>query len=202
VLWLFGYVLFTSAHGDSVDARFLSLAREIAEARCSGDVPARSWGSAVLAATVRALCVSCVKTGPRSSLLGCPLLLQLWSFERFPIGRPWVDPHKPYEAEFYHGSELDGPTFGSMWTRRQVSLFIFLDCLYTSTSAVLTNSFRRYSHSGHGRTCGTATPLSWSSSTLCLRRVSFGRRTPQRRCSTVLDTEEFHPCVTGTIATG
>jgi hypothetical protein len=56
-----------------------------------------NWGAAVLAATYRGLCT---KTGTQSILLGCLLLLHLWSYERLPsalwrrgttqqTGRPW-----------------------------------------------------------------------------------------------------------------
>lgn len=48
------------------------------------------------------------------------LPLQLWSFERFPIGRPAVDFHTPYNESEHHGDLIDAPTFGTMWTRRKV----------------------------------------------------------------------------------
>jgi len=35
-------------------------------------------------------------------LAGCPLLLMLWSFERFDIGRPRLRSYEPYEEAMYH----------------------------------------------------------------------------------------------------
>ena len=124
IIWLLGSIMFTSAHGNTVDARYIPIAREIAGARCQRDITERSWGSAVLAYTLRALCDSVERINPGGSLLGCPLLLQLWSYERFPIGRPDVHAHISYGPEFYHDfqNNIDKPTFGSIWTRRRVSL--------------------------------------------------------------------------------
>lgn len=59
VLWLFDKVMFTSNHVNTVDARYIGVAREIAEARRREDIVQRSWGSAVLAATLRAMCCAC-----------------------------------------------------------------------------------------------------------------------------------------------
>ena len=121
LLWLFGQVLFTTGAGDTVDARWISIAREIADAQNAGEVTSRSWGSAVLACTFRGLSRTCVMSQGKPNLMGCPLLLQLWCFERFPIGRPDVRAHVPYGPEFYpDGHPLGGPTFGSLWTRREV----------------------------------------------------------------------------------
>ena len=68
LLWLFGYIMFNNTH-----------AREIADG--DEDVPPYSWGEAVLAATYRGLCDGCMKTHGNAILAGCPLLLQLWSYE-------------------------------------------------------------------------------------------------------------------------
>ena len=125
LLWLFGRVLFTTPHGDTIDARWIAVAREITDAQHPGEVTPRSWGSAVLAHTVRALSTACFKAEGRPTLTGCPLLLQLWCYERLPIGRPYINAGEPYGTDFYpdRGAlELfGGPTFGSLWTRRQVS---------------------------------------------------------------------------------
>ena len=116
LLWLFGWVLFTSSHGDTVDARLIAYARAIAD----GGGPQISWGSAVLAATYRGLCDACFRSRPNSILTGCPLLLQLWSFERFSLGRPLLDDSAPYGLEMYNADEVDRPTMGSLWCRRWV----------------------------------------------------------------------------------
>ena len=81
LLWLFGYVLFTIGTGDTVNAQWIAMARKIADAQNPQDVTDRSWGSAMLAATFRGLCTVCYKAEGRPTLMGCPLLLQLWCFK-------------------------------------------------------------------------------------------------------------------------
>ncbi|XP_062179383.1 serine/threonine-protein phosphatase 7 long form homolog [Phragmites australis] len=66
----------------------------------------------------RALCDACTKKERLATFVGCPLQLQLWSYERFVIGRPIVDQF-PYPEEWYGEPEEDGPTMGSMWCRRR-----------------------------------------------------------------------------------
>ena len=127
ILWLFGKTMFTENHVTTVDARLIGIAREIAGARCPGDIVQRSFGSAVLAATYRGLCKACTLKARRSALVGCPLLLQLWSYERFPIGRPYVYVDIPFGMEDLAGAYVpalgDLPTVGSVWTRREVLLY-------------------------------------------------------------------------------
>ena len=123
-MWLFGKTMFTENHVTTVDARFIGIAREIADARCPGDIQQRSFGSAVLAATYRGLCKACVLKSRKSAIVGCPLLLQLWSYERFPIGRPYVNVDKPFGLEDMAGTYVpsisDLRTMGSVWTWREV----------------------------------------------------------------------------------
>jgi hypothetical protein len=73
----------------------------------------QNWGVAVLAVTYRDLCTRCIKTGTQSILLGCPLLLHLWSYERLPVGRPSVD-RSLYRALEEGHDPLDRLTMGSM----------------------------------------------------------------------------------------
>ena len=73
LLWLFGWVLFTSSHGDIVNVRLIAYIRAIA----NGEAPQISWGSAALAATYCGLCDTCCRSRPNSFLAGSPLLLQL-----------------------------------------------------------------------------------------------------------------------------
>ena len=60
-------------------------------------------------------------------LAGCPLLLMLWSFERFDIGRPQLSRYELYEDTMYHLDAdgaidiIDRPTMGRIWTKRNVS---------------------------------------------------------------------------------
>src|SRR5438105_1600157 len=88
LLWLFGAMMFSNTHGDSVDKVLMVYAREIADAP-EDEVPTWSWGSAVLAATYRGLCEACSKNKPDAILSGCPLLLQLWAYERTLWTRTW-----------------------------------------------------------------------------------------------------------------
>jgi len=46
-----------------------------------------SWASVVLAATYRGLCTGVTKVSVEEPIfVGCPLLIQLWSYERFAVG--------------------------------------------------------------------------------------------------------------------
>nr|AAZ06229.1 putative mutator-like transposase [Oryza sativa Indica Group]AAZ06234.1 putative mutator-like transposase [Oryza sativa Indica Group] len=116
LLWLFGWVMFTSTHGHAVDFRLVHYARSTADAQPQ-DVPQWSWGSAVLAATYRALCEACTKTDAGAIIAGCPMLLQLWAAERFAIGRPVVD-SAPYGVGRSAQWPENGPTMGTYWCRR------------------------------------------------------------------------------------
>ena len=118
LLWLFGYIMFNNTHGNTVDKILLPYARELADAE-EDEMPTYSWGSAVLAATYRGLCDGCTKTTDGAILTGCPLLLQLWSYERLAIARPTID-LSPYEHGMYGDPEDDRPTMGSIWHVREV----------------------------------------------------------------------------------
>ena len=117
LLWLFGYIMFNNTHGNSVDRILLPYAREIADAE--DDLPPYSWGSAVLAATYRGLYDGCSKTDGEPIFSGCPLLLQLWSYERIAVGRPIVS-QEPYHDILYGDDEEGWPTMGTLWNWRQV----------------------------------------------------------------------------------
>jgi hypothetical protein len=121
LLWVFGWVLFTSTHGNSVRKDMIHYARAIADAPL-GQVPQYSWGNAVLGATYRGLCEGCVKVDPTAVFTGCPLLVQLWSYERFQVGQPAMD-HSSYGHALYYPDEVDRPTMGTLWCRRRVSYF-------------------------------------------------------------------------------
>nr|CAH66295.1 OSIGBa0139J17.4 [Oryza sativa] len=122
LLWLFGWVMFTGTHADSVDKHFIHFAEQIAELPIA-EIPQYSWGSAVLAATYAGLCDACVKNSKQSSLPGCPLLLMLWAHERFDIGRPQLDSYANYGLREMYRSGVDDiddrPTMGSLWTHRE-----------------------------------------------------------------------------------
>lgn len=120
LLWLFGKVMFTENHVNTINKGYIPIAYEIATAEVPGQVIQRSWGSAVLAATYRGMCRGSCLSSPTSALLGCPLFLQLWSWERFPIGRPDICAEDPFPTFSIDLEGIDMPTFGFMWTRRRV----------------------------------------------------------------------------------
>lgn len=121
LMWLLGKVMFTENHQTTISRRYIPIALEIAEATSAKDIKPRSWGSAVLAATYRGMCNACTLISPKSGLLGCPLLLQLWSWERFPIGRPDIDGNRSFGIhELSDADHIDMPTFRILWTRRPV----------------------------------------------------------------------------------
>jgi hypothetical protein len=105
----------------SISAGFIPIALEIANAVNLDDITPRSWGSALLACMYRAMCISCRKSKSRSVLLGCPLFLQLWSWERFAIRRPDIKVSEPFPAdEMVDPNDIDMPTIAILWTRRKV----------------------------------------------------------------------------------
>ena len=117
--------MFTENHVSTISARYIPIAREIAEATERGQIVQRSWGSAVLAATYRGMCNGCHLIVPNAGLLGCPIFLQLWSWERFPIGRPDVLAEQAYPVTpLLDAERIDMPTFGTLWTRREVCVHI------------------------------------------------------------------------------
>ena len=120
-MWLFGKVMFTENHVTTLSARYIPIALEIATAESAEQITPRSWGSAVLAATYRGMCNGCELSTAKSAILGCPLFLQLWSWERFSIGRPNIDvDHSYHVGNMLDGDDIDLPTFGLCWTRRKV----------------------------------------------------------------------------------
>nr|XP_051229877.1 serine/threonine-protein phosphatase 7 long form homolog [Lolium perenne] len=119
LMWLLGKTMFTDNHGNTISARYIPIAQEIAEATEAEDITQRSWGSAVLAATYRGMCKGCQLTSHGSGIVGCPLLLQLWSWTRFPVGRPDIGAGSWPPDELYDADRIDMPTFGSIWTSRK-----------------------------------------------------------------------------------
>jgi Plant mobile domain len=80
LLMLIGSLLFTDHSGNSISAIYLPLFRDFDRAG------RYSWASAVLAYLYKELCLA---TNPdRMQFGGSILLLQLWSWERLPMGRP------------------------------------------------------------------------------------------------------------------
>jgi hypothetical protein len=120
-MWLFVKIMFIESHEDTISAGFIPITLEIANAVTPDDITSRSWGSTLLAKMYRAICISCYKSKPRSALLECPLFLQLWSWEKFAIGRPDIKVSESFPAdEMVDPDGIDMPTIGILWTRRKV----------------------------------------------------------------------------------
>jgi hypothetical protein len=120
-MWLFRKIMFIESHRDTISAGFIPIALEIANAVTPNDITPRSWGSALLAKMYRAICISCRKSKPCSALLGCPLFLQLWSWERFAIGRPDIKVSESFHADEMEDPDgIDMPTIATFWTCRKV----------------------------------------------------------------------------------
>ena len=83
-LWNFlGSFLFPDASGNNISWMFVDILNQPWE-----NIAGYSWGSAVLAWTYRQLCEACRRTSTAGYLGGCAYLLQVWIWERWPIGRP------------------------------------------------------------------------------------------------------------------
>jgi hypothetical protein len=62
------------------------------------NIASYSWGTAVLAWTYRQLCQAYRRQSSNGNLGGCSYLLQVWIWERFPVGRPTKPPGLPVSA--------------------------------------------------------------------------------------------------------
>jgi hypothetical protein len=83
-LWhLLGAFLFPDGSGNTVSNMWLAILQEDWE-----QIGQYSWGSEVLAWLYRQLCEASRRSGRRSNLGGCAYLMQIWMWERFPVGRP------------------------------------------------------------------------------------------------------------------
>uniref|UniRef100_A0A8I6WPQ9 Aminotransferase-like plant mobile domain-containing protein n=1 Tax=Hordeum vulgare subsp. vulgare TaxID=112509 RepID=A0A8I6WPQ9_HORVV len=111
LVWLFGSAMFAN-HCSKVQTWILPCAFLLANSPI-GSIPKFSWGSVVLATTYRGLSNVCTSKAKSHILTGCPMLVQLWSYERFKVGCP-----RPKGDVRYHRNEddeTDGPTLGSKW---------------------------------------------------------------------------------------
>jgi hypothetical protein len=114
--WLLGAVLFVNSRGTTVDRVLIPYVLSIVDAPDGGPVPTWAWGPAVLAATYRGLCDACVSTADvEPKLKGCPLLLQLWAYERIAVGRPLVRPQEYPQNWYGPQHDDDAPTMGTFW---------------------------------------------------------------------------------------
>ncbi|XP_048566892.1 protein MAIN-LIKE 1-like [Triticum urartu] len=80
-----------------------------------------SWGSAALAFLYRQLDGACMRSKPKSCLGGFVWALQIWMWERIPVGRNFtIAPEEPWEWPF-DGDEERYPTIAYTWANVQVS---------------------------------------------------------------------------------
>ncbi|WVZ49888.1 hypothetical protein U9M48_001210 [Paspalum notatum var. saurae] len=83
-LWyLLACFLLPDSSGDTVDSALLPILD-----RPWADIATFSWASCTLAHMYRQLCDGCQRKENSLSIGGCLYLLQVWSWERLPIGRP------------------------------------------------------------------------------------------------------------------
>ncbi|CAL4965497.1 unnamed protein product [Urochloa decumbens] len=108
ILSLISGVLFPDASGDLYTFYPFPLIADLE------NIGSYSWGSATLAYLYRSMCAACRRQSDQSNLTGCLLLLQLWSWERFPIGRPDMVKLKYPNVEELE-DERDRPTIGLRW---------------------------------------------------------------------------------------
>ncbi|XP_062193625.1 uncharacterized protein LOC133897064 [Phragmites australis] len=108
ILSLISGLLFPDASGDLYPFHPFPLIADLE------NIGSYSWGSATLAYLYRAMCDACRRQSDQSNLTGCLLLLQLWSWERFPIGRPEMVKLKYPNVEELE-DERDRPTVGLRW---------------------------------------------------------------------------------------
>ncbi|KAJ3680215.1 hypothetical protein LUZ60_016493 [Juncus effusus] len=109
ILMMLGSLLFTDLSGDSISVTYLPFLKDLSK------VGNYSWGSATLAYLNRELCRTC--RIPARQIGGPLLLLQIWSWERFLIGRPKIRPGEPIPTlgGFNHRPELR-PSYGYLWS--------------------------------------------------------------------------------------
>ena len=102
---LFGTIMFPDSNQSSVRLMYLQFLEDLGPR----GVNHYNWGGAVLACLYRELSRACrFKT---ISINGPLLLLQMWSWTRFPIGRP-----KPHDIPF-NGEPMDErQVYGVKWT--------------------------------------------------------------------------------------
>ena len=121
--------MFCSSQGDSCPKQLVPVARAIADAQLD-EVPQFSWASAVLAAMYKGLCTGVTKVSAEEPIfVSCPLLLQLWLYERFPVGRPEMI-FQPYAELLPDHDDIDRPTMGSLWCLRRVRYIVYFTYCY------------------------------------------------------------------------
>ena len=100
-IWhLLGSFLFPDGTGNAVSWIYLPILANLATAGTY------SWGSATLACLYRHLCDACRSRSADGNLGGCTYLLQIWMWERFPVGRPTRSPLQVTVYSIRHSCHL------------------------------------------------------------------------------------------------
>ena len=102
---LFGSVMFPDANSSSVPIMYLQFLENLGHLEED-----YNWGGAVLACLYRELSRACRKK--TVSINGPLLLLQMWCWTRFPMGRPRGRHDLPFGGE----NQLERLAFGARWT--------------------------------------------------------------------------------------
>ena len=108
LLYIFGWILFPTSHNDIVYPEWIFVAESLVDLPQEDVPPLVSFGSALLCSTYRGLCDASQRKG-KTVLCVCHMLLQIWSWEHLPIGRPDIVEHERYDEPQQH-------TMGSRWT--------------------------------------------------------------------------------------
>jgi hypothetical protein len=102
---LFGSVMFPDACTGGVPIMYLQFLEDLGPRQVD-----YNWGGAVLACLYRELSRAC--RGKTASINGPLLLLQMWYWTRFPLGRPRPKNDLPFGGE----AGLERLAFGAKWT--------------------------------------------------------------------------------------
>ncbi|CAN6310225.1 unnamed protein product [Urochloa humidicola] len=131
--WLWHFIacfLFPDSSGNTISWMWLPILGQDWEI-----IASYSWGNAALAWLYRQMCDACRRSGVSANLGGCAYLLQLWMWERLPVGRP---------ERYAHGAlpmyeEESMATVGYLWKnilnvhgnpgRRYLDYSNAIDCL-------------------------------------------------------------------------
>jgi hypothetical protein len=103
---LFGSIMFPDSFASGVPIMYLQFLENLGPRSVN-----YNWGGAVLACLYRELSRACRKSAV--SINGPILLLQMWSWTRFPIGRPRPKNNLP----FGQGDPNERMAFGAKWVQ-------------------------------------------------------------------------------------
>ncbi|RLN42961.1 hypothetical protein C2845_PM01G46500 [Panicum miliaceum] len=149
-LWhLFGGFIFPGGSGNTISWMTLPIIGQQWEM-----IGTYSWGSVALGWMYRQLCDACRHVGSDANLGGCAYLLQIWIWERFPVGRPYRGPIEAWphaDAESRPIVAFCGKNVGALHlphrVKRQFSRLQDFPPEHISTSQALHNIDRKKRYS-------------------------------------------------------